>query len=181
MTRECACPGLRITQRIADSAKKSARGQIWWGGLDPDDATMTVRERWTAWLLDLERLTLAERLIRVSDMFEHDVRHLWPTVYLHVLDGRLQYVGKSNNVSYRRITHRRDGMLWDDEYVLLPPVDMLDGADIGWMDAVEAALISYLDPPANTRNSYAAGAHRVFAHLEEHGFRMPNGVRTRRD
>lgn len=162
MTQTSGSSGVHITRRITDEGVN----------------VKSYSDLWFSYALDLERLRLDERLIRVSDMDAADQRHALPTVYFHVLGGELMYVGQSINVRTRRVEHwkTRD---WDDEYVLVAPDDMAVGLIAkSWMNSVEGSLISFLNPPYNTRRWDAGpSTSHIHRHLNDHGFRLPTGVK----
>lgn len=132
---------------------------------------------WRAYVAGLNLSPLDKQLIRVSDMEPNDDRHFAPTVYMHVLDGKLMYVGQSVNAPYRRRQHAKSRR-WDDEYVLVAPDDMYDyPLAERWMSATETALIQHFLPPLNLRQS-AGGlvSQDICTHIKNHGFQLPNGI-----
>lgn len=138
----------------------------------------SARDAWFSYALDLERVHLDEQLTRVSDIPAGDSRHYAPTVYFHVLHGKLMYIGQSNNVVYRRKKHW-ESRYWDDEYVLIAPDDMAGDAGLAlqWMNSVEFSLIEYLNPPHNQRAwGRGGGSPEVWRHIQSHGFKLPNGI-----
>jgi hypothetical protein len=147
----------------------------------PDPTTQaeddrTPRERWFTYALDLERIPLDERLVRLSDVPADDPRRLTPCVYMHILDGQLMYVGQTVDPEYRRRTHAATRE-WDEEYVLLVPDDMLDWCCKSWLNSVESALIHHLNPPYNARHWNAGeSTGHVFDHVRLRGFALPDGI-----
>lgn len=157
MTQRRGSRDVRIIRRIADEEMDMR----------------TEKERWFSYALDLERLRLDERLVRVTLDSPCDDA---PVVYLHVVGDELQYVGQTLYPSMRREQHRATRE-WDAEYVLIAPEEFRDEFAAVWLNSVEGALIGHLRPPYNRRD-WGPGASRphIWRHIKEHGFRLPDGI-----
>jgi hypothetical protein len=150
----------RITSGIADD------------GMEPPE--MGVRDAWLTFGLDLERLTLAERLMPAEGDGWNRVG-----VYFHVLDGVLEYIGQATNIGYRRSQHIKNGRQWDAEWWLLLP-EWWPGAHVDtWLDAVEYATIRHCKPMLNRRRVMAVWDEVITAHIRAAGFAVPGSGKTR--
>jgi hypothetical protein len=142
-----------------------------------DDSTeLPYREARLTFLLDLERITLAERMVRVEDYKPTPYQE--PLVYFHVLGGELMYIGQTVDLFSRQAAHRRGGRDWDEEWLLLMPSYWPYLHRGSWMDGIESSLINYLNPPYNV--SPGRGCSELGAYIREHlratNFLMPNGI-----
>lgn len=131
-----------------------------------DDAPRVI-DCWIAFMLDLERLPLAERIVPAE---QHEGSRL--VVYFHVLEGALRYIGQTTDIERRRIAHRRDGRDWDEEWVLPAPADWPWLHRANWLDAVENGLIRHLEPPHNHAQRYSPFTDDIIRHLGEHPVRQ---------
>ena len=127
---------------------------------------------WT-YALDLERITLQERLVNANDY--KPGRYQQPVVYFHVLGGELMYVGQTVDADARRVQHQKDGRDWDEEWLLVIPDYWPSAHRKSWMVCIEEAMIERLSPPYNYRRVGSACIlyPAVMSHIANRGFALP--------
>ena len=128
-----------------------------------------IPQAWNRYLTELDTKLMQERLVIASDQ---DLAR--PCIYFHVLGGDLQYVGQTVDHCWRQASHRRSGRIWDNEYAIPMPEWWLYGARHHWLNAVEAAMIDFFEPPYNIKRPRCWGRSApLIAHMKKTGFKVP--------
>lgn len=165
MTQRRGSRGVRIIRRIADDEVKAE-----------DPPAVQYHRALLGYALDLYRIPLADRLMRVDDLSPS--RYQQAVVYFLVEKKRLRYIGQTVDWGWREKAHRDNGRKWDETWTLLMPDDWPWSFRAKWLNSVEQAMIGHFDPPDNLQRRYSLC--KLYGELVKHAkataLALPDGI-----